>query len=864
MKAHWRFLPIGALLVIPSALHALEHPPSGIVLNPTGRTLNVPVPVRNGEGVVGEVVVTVDAHDQVLVAATDIAALLGDGLTESSASALQAIGPAPVPVSFVSQAVDGMEVDFDRLAMALRIRLDADSTKTRPLSFTANTLPQSLQEPATVSAFLNYRFSLTQDWDWPEASGFTLDLDAAARLGGVVFENEASLGSSLNGFLCPIEAQCRQQSENTFRRRGTRAVYDAVAWDTRAIVGDTGYVGLPNQRSFETLGLSLDHNPQAFGKRQNQSTRSFNRQLILDRSATLELIINGVTLQRLPLQPGSYSLNDLPVALGANVIQAIITYDNGEREEYEFNTLSSYQLLDEGATTWGISGGLPSTWRNGEREYLAIFQGGVNVRHGISDTLTGYLAAQTDTSVTTAGAGFHLLTSWGPLHLGGTGSFGDRLGYAASASFETLPDTDNPYRTFRLTVDYASPDFLHPGDRQLNDSDILYPVLDSSLRVSVFLAVPLAWDVHATGAARYAVAAENPNLPGAVSAGVDRWSVDAGFTRRFFDASTLSLTAGYGNDRLLSFARLDEAPEWRFGLSFHTRLGDISVSGRHSFGNDVSSGTVSHTSRSPSDNWQTSITADNAPERGASSTAFLSHYGQRGETRLSHTFQQPQDTGAQHRTQFQHAGAIAFADGKVAVGAPVRNGFAIVAPHDTIAHSTVIVGNPNAPRVTGSSWFPAIITDLPAYGTVQYPLDATDIPPGYALGNAHLAVKAPYRAGYAIEVGSDMPLTAMGTLVDGAGTPIRLQSATATSPAHPGKALTLFTNSAGRFAAEGFSSGEWVIAVATPTRLTFTFTIPPEVRGFHDAATLQPDGAIPPAPHDPWIPTLLTDAADTP
>lgn len=837
------------------ALCALEHP-AQIILNPTGRTVNLPVPLRVGEAVVGDVVITIDRDEQILVAATDIAPHLDGVLADGAHAALGAYGAAPIPVGVFS-AIEGLEVDFDRLAMELKVKLAADKSKPQALSFARQRAKPALNAPASVSAFLNYTLTLDQDWQYRETSGL-LDLEGATRVGGVVLEAEASLGSSLNGFLCPIEAACREQSENTFRRRGTRAVYDREDLNTRTILGDTSYWGLPTQRSFDLLGLTVEHDPATFGRRLNQTTRAFNQLLIIDRAADMELVINGIPLQRLKLQPGSYSLSDLPVTIGANTIEAIVTYDTGEREVFAFSAIANQQLLDAGATTWGLSGGLPATWVDGEREYLSRFQGGGFIRHGLSDSLTGYLTFQTDSTVHNAGLGFHHLSALGTLHLGATVSEGYGFGYAATASFESLPDLENPRRSLRLAADYYSPDFRHPGDAQLLESDILYPTFDAWLRLTAVATHPLPWDTYATFTARYDFAAEQPNIPGAVSTGIDRWSVDAGISRDLFNAATVTVTAGYGNDRLLSFSELAEDPEFRFGVNLHARFGHTSVSARHSFGNDVSTVNASHVVHTPAETWQASVTTDRSPERGLHTTASAGQLGAWGETRITHTAQQPGHGDATQRTQLQHTGALAFADGKLALGAPVRDGFAIVYPHPSIAESGVIVGNPENPRATGSAWWPALVPELPAYGTVQYALDATDIPPGYSLGTAQLSVRSPYRAGYAVPVGSDMPLTAFGTLLTMQGNPAALQSGVATSPAHPGHSVQVFTNAAGRFAAEGLAPGAWHIALADGT--AYAFSIPEGTAGLYDAASLVPDGAArPEAPPEHWPATLLTE-----
>lgn len=847
-----------SLVVAVAATHsarALEHPTAS-PLNPTGQAINMPVPLRNGGDTLGEVVVTIDQHDQVLVTATDLAPVLKGHLPDATIETLQGFGSTPLPLSLFSDT-EGLVIAFNQQSMELTVSLAADKSKPKALSFSRTAPRPSLMEPATVSAFLNYDLVLSHDWSFDDASGFSLDLEGSMRFAGLVFEADGTLGGSLNGFLCPLEAKCRTQEENRFTRLGTRAVYDMPDWGTRSIAGDTTYLGVAGQRPMDLLGVSLEHNKEIFGKHRSQSTRSFGQLLIIERDADLELIVNGIPMQRLALTPGAYSLHDLPLSLGANTIEAVITYSTGERDVIRFDALSNHQLLDAGEFTWGISGGLPAAWINGERAYLDAFQGGLHIRHGFSDTFTGYLTLQADSTVYNAGFGFHHLTSVGTLHLGATLSQGDTMGYAASVSFDTLPDLDTPRRSFRIAADYFSDEFRQAGDAQLLAGDVLYPAFDAWLRLTATQTNPLPWGAYATATARYDFAADVPNVPGAVSAGTDRWSVDLGISREVFNSATLTFTAGYGNDRLLSFHHLDDTPEFRFGLNLYARFGDTFVGARHSFGNDVSSVTASHLVRSPSDVWQASITADNAPERGLYSTASAQHLGQRGETRLSHTAQRPQDGDEHHRTQLQHGGALAFADGKLALGAPVRNGFAIIYPHLSIADADVIVGNPEAPRATGTSWFPAIVTDLPPYAAVQYPLDAENIPDGYSLDASHLSVQTPYRAGYAIALGSDMPLTAYGTLLDANGKPVSLQQGRASSTDYPKALITVFTNSAGKFAAEGLAPGAWTITVADAD---YSFTIPASTTGLFNADVLMPDGATPQEPPSQWPATLLTDA----
>ena len=54
--------------------------------------------------------------------------------------------------------------------------------------------------------------------------------------------------------------------------------------------------------------------------------------------------------------------------------------------------------------------------------------------------------------------------------------------------------------------------------------------------------------------------------------------------------------------------------------------------------------------------------------------------------------------------------------------------------------------------------------DLPVYTANSIPVDVTDLPVGYSLGAGAFDVVAPYRAGYALEVGTASSVSAYGTL----------------------------------------------------------------------------------------------------
>jgi outer membrane usher protein len=113
--------------------------------------------------------------------------------------------------------------------------------------------------------------------------------------------------------------------------------------------------------------------------------------------------------------------------------------------------------------------------------------------------------------------------------------------------------------------------------------------------------------------------------------------------------------------------------------------------------------------------------------------------------------------------------------------------------------------------------------------------------PGYSLGKGGFDLKAPYRAGYALDVGSAYSVSAFGTLQDAGGEPIALLTGTATAAADQAKQVAIFTNGAGKFGADGLAPGRWIIEMATEGAATrFVLEVPEGTTGLFKAGVLKP------------------------
>jgi outer membrane usher protein len=180
-------------------------------------------------------------------------------------------------------------------------------------------------------------------------------------------------------------------------------------------------------------------------------------------------------------------------------------------------------------------------------------------------------------------------------------------------------------------------------------------------------------------------------------------------------------------------------------------------------------------------------------EQTGTATAAFAYTGNRFEVHVAHTsgIDPYGANGAvagfgQQQSSLQVASAIAFADGKIAIGAPVRgDAFAIVYPYTNLADADVVVGDKEAPRAYADSWGPALVGDIPAFAPTSLPVDVPDLPLGYSLGQGTFDLTPPLHGGYALEVGSSHSVSAYGTLLGSDGLPVALMTGTATSASDP-------------------------------------------------------------------------------
>jgi len=194
------------------------------------------------------------------------------------------------------------------------------------------------------------------------------------------------------------------------------------------------------------------------------------------------------------------------------------------------------------------------------------------------------------------------------------------------------------------------------------------------------------------------------------------------------------------------------------------------------------------------------------------------------------------------RTTLRTAFSLAFADGTFALGRPIGEAFVIVKPHRSLRGAPIYLDPQGDGEFARSGALgPALDGALSAhtYRTLAYQVPGA--PAGYDLGAGALSLRAPWRGGYKVTIGSDYHLMAVGTLLDKRGDPVKLVSAKAYdlgNRQHP--AVLLFTSRSGRFGVQGLRPGRWRIEALTEPAMHYEVNLTDSPDGIARVGPLRP------------------------
>jgi outer membrane usher protein len=186
--------------------------------------------------------------------------------------------------------------------------------------------------------------------------------------------------------------------------------------------------------------------------------------------------------------------------------------------------------------------------------------------------------------------------------------------------------------------------------------------------------------------------------------------------------------------------------------------------------------------------------------------------------------------------------SLAYAGGHFAIGRPVTDSFAIIAPVYNLRGKRVDINANGDDSYLAKTDFlgPALAPELSAYGVSSITVSGRNLPPDVTIPKDHFSLYPTYKSGFAYEIGTDANVYISAVFLESNGTPLSLAAGLATylddSAAEP---VTIFTNKKGLVRSEGFKPGRYRIDIATDVYEPIEITIPKEATDSYDLGTIK-------------------------
>lgn len=800
-------------LIATITLIPLPHAAAG-ELNPTGRDITLSMPIIADDASLGDLLMQLGADDQISLEANRLIQMLEPFVTPEHLAELKNLVTAELFISKHTLESLGYEVKYDPARLQLNIAWPANVRALTRLGSRREISRRNplARFPEATSAYLNlYGGTTHRDGGNIEETSQSLSLDAAISLPAIRHTT--------------LEAEGQLTEENEIARDGTRLVFDQVGKNRRWRLGDIDSIAHSFLGSREVLGISLDQNLNTFQRGQRLGRPTGRTSFFLERESVVRIFVNGALKSTRRLKPGPYELDEFPITAGANRIVVEIEDDTGIRDRLSFNLFSDNEFLRKGIREYSVTLGTERSTVENEIDYSSdtILSG--LYRFGFTDTLTPSAFVSISEDLTLAGATALVAVPHGKLNVEAAtskNSDNSELEQAVNASWSHYFPAADRSRGKRLLVatEYTS-EFFNQASNELGNKRKTSSNIDYRERLNHRWGWGIAarhstnWDETDSQDFGLRLDYRLPKMNWSleidheIDEGVADTIAMVRYRYRLNRQSRLSASADTDEDLDLSYSFTSKTRgvgAWGFGLDASTNASD-----------DESLGMSAH------------------------------YDANRARLRASHRVDLPSGSGeTANYSTVNVSSAIAYVGGKLAIGRPIYDSFAIFTTHKNLRNrSALIVPDKQGGYRAKSGWLgPALYHQMQSYRSTVVGYDVDDLPLGYNLGDSLAQFYPTYRSGFHERIGSSATVTAIGMLTLDDGTPAKLL----TGRISPIKAETddsqvVFTNSAGRFSTQGVSPGSWLIELNGPKgNLEYQLDVPDGTEGLLRAGKLSPSG----------------------
>ena len=569
----------------------------------------------------------------------------------------------------------------------------------------------------------------------------------------------------------------------SFRVEPTRIAItkDIISESLRINVGNLVYPLQGYQSYLPLIGISVTKLPilQPF----DGGTPLLQTMFTLRETVTASVAINGQTVRTEPLSSGRVALADLGLANGVNLVETILETETGAITRHATIVPFSSRLLPIDESLFSITFGVPTDPL--AAPVLSLLQ-----RRGLSTFFTSGIHAEMSVAAQLMGFEGVLASKIGlfDFELGISNTISSGLGVAMGVIYRFKDNRRPRFPSLTIGGDYTArrfggvanphPDNSNPFTFSLASGFEIGGIASVAIRVDQKLGFDAAGETDLSASLGSSVVdGASIRLEGGLGLGRDRptnWLVGISLSSR-----------GSANRRILSFGQGSEdvAPELQINYRPETTLGEVGVSTRL-------------------EGWPGGPIED----LRLSTTASLR--ARRLQAEINQLFSEATSS----RTGFRISSALVYADGYLAVSAPVTDSFALFPAMDT-AGDLFFGVNPNNDGYATERDFigPTILSNLASYAAKHFTIDAPELPIGEELKVSSGLFYPPYKSGIVVPVEIVRSVYLGGTAIDSDSLPVALVVAVARmvteidEDADGGTAF--FTDEEGRFILYGARSG---------------------------------------------------------
>ena len=805
-----------AVAPTPTAAPVEATPQTRPNINPYDRDIAMTVPLNFNRRVLGEMPVLLTRDDRFIVESVGFRALIDPLLTpeaqeelRSRLAGVESFAPEEINATGIS-----LDYDPDQLAV-LVLRIDPTKRSVESL-FQGGRADEPGEKAEDFSAYLNTNLSVSRRQSSGDVTAPSVFLNGAVRYKNLVFE------SDFQG------REDQFSGDYEIERRYARFVFDQPAEYRRWYLGDLNVETRGRQGFAEMGGVGVTRQKQRFDSFRN-NVLAGGRQLVLQESSTVRVLRNGIFIREFRLDPGQYDLSNLPLDAGSNDVQLEIQNESGRRETVSYSAYLDSIELEPGDYEYGAYLGVTNGGTFGSPDYSdgSLAFSGFWRKAFVNKPAVGLGLQASETVQNVTGQTQFILRNGARLQLDASASNGDNGGgYAYALSYDHFVDLGETYDSWTVVADYTSEEYATLGNE--------------------FGSNPTSWvftgayshqfteDWTATLSTSYRMGRgsnDDAYVVNAVSSYrfSPQWSVQVGAEWVDFGDN---FAAGNANGAGVTFAlvwqpRYDRRGEARYSSARNSgsvRFQQSTENRVGSFGYSVAS------------------TYDDGP---GTLSGQLDYIANRFDASLTHSTFGPSFSSVtdEQITSLRVGTSISTAGGKVAIGRNIYDSFAILYPHQSLEDRPVIVGESfergNYTSRSGALG-PAVSNSLTSYVDQSVRYDVLGVPAGYDIGEGVRRVRPGYKSGYAIQVGSEAFVSALGRLMGNAAKPAALISGRVRLADDPAAEPELFfTNSAGRFAIQKLVPGKtYRVELFTSPGAGFEFTVPLDNEGLLDLKTV--------------------------